>query len=488
MLHLGIDLGGSKIELIALADGAEVLRQRIDTPRGDYPATIAAIASLVREAETTLAARGTVGIGTPGAISRATGRMKNCNSTWLNGQPLKQDLEAALHRPVRMANDANCFALSEATDGAAAGAETVFGVILGTGCGGGLVVRGQVLIGANAIAGEWGHNPLPWPTDEERPGPPCYCGRTGCIETWLSGPALCRDLAAQGGPKLDARTIVARAAQGDASCEAALARYEERLARGLAHVINLFDPEVIVLGGGLSNLARLYERVPRLWAPYVFSDRVDTRLVPPRFGDSSGVRGAAWLWRAATPTETLRALTWPEHVALECRPRIARLKSETVRMQDYRAFLERLYGFHATLEAHLGPLGGLAPFAPDELHQAEVIAADLHAMGLSRADIAALPRPTVLPPHADADARAGLAYVLAGSALGGLTLAAHLERYLPHPPCRFLRRDGKDTHARWQAVRVALDRHLGHNAAALERAAHAARAALALLADWLDRA
>ncbi len=296
-LRLGIDLGGTKIELIALDPAHRVLlRRRMPTPRGDYPATLSAIAALVRDAEHELAARGSIGIGTPGAVSPATGRMKNCNSTWLNGQPLKEDLERLLAREVRIANDANCFALSEAVDGAAAGAEVVFGVILGTGCGAGVVVRGQVLTGANAIAGEWGHNPLPWPRDDERPGPACYCGKTGCVETWVSGPGLARDLHASTGMRLTAEEIVRLAAAGDAACEAALARYEDRLARGLAHVINLLDPQVIVLGGGLSNIARLYEDIPRLWGRYVFSDRVDTRLVPPMHGDSSGVRGAAWLW------------------------------------------------------------------------------------------------------------------------------------------------------------------------------------------------
>jgi fructokinase len=296
-LRLGIDLGGTKIELVAL-DPAQgiLLRRRVPTPRDDYAGTLQAIAGLVLETERELGARGSVGIGTPGAISPASGRMKNCNSTWLNGQPLKQDLERLLGRELRIANDANCFALSEAVDGAAAGAEVVFGVILGTGCGAGVVVRGHVLTGPNAIAGEWGHNSLPWPRDDERPGPPCYCGKSGCIETWVSGPALARDLYAASGLKLPADEIARRAEAGDAACAAALERYEDRLARGLAHVINVLDPDIIVLGGGLSNVARLYENVPRLWGSYAFSDRVDTRLVPPLHGDSSGVRGAAWLW------------------------------------------------------------------------------------------------------------------------------------------------------------------------------------------------
>ena len=296
-VRFGIDLGGTKTELIALdRTGRELLRRRTSTPRDDYPATLEAVARLVEDAEQELGARGSVGIGTPGAVSRLTGRMKNCNSTWLNGMPLLEDLQLRLDRPLRISNDANCFALSEATDGAAAGAEIVFGVIVGTGCGGGVVVRGQVLTGPNAIAGEWGHNPLPWPRDDERPGPPCYCGKAGCLETWISGTGLSRDLRAAGGPDLPAAELAARAAAGDDRCETALQRLEDRFARGLAQVINILDPDVIVLGGGLSNLARLYENVPRLWGQYVFSDSVQTRLVPPRFGDSSGVRGAAWLW------------------------------------------------------------------------------------------------------------------------------------------------------------------------------------------------
>jgi fructokinase len=293
MIRIGVDLGGSKIELIALdANGAELLRRRIATPQGDYPATLQAIADLVTGAERELGARGSVGIGTPGAVSRASGKLKNSNSVCLNGQPVVQDLEALLARGIRISNDANCFALSEATDGAAAGVDVVFGVIVGTGTGSGIVVRGHVLEGPNAIAGEWGHNPLPWPRDEERPGPACYCGKHGCIETFLSGPGLARDH----GAGIDAPEIVQRAARGDAACEATLQRYEDRMARALAHVINILDPDVIVLGGGMGNIARLYHNVPRLWGRYVFSDRVDTKLAAPRHGDSSGVRGAAWLW------------------------------------------------------------------------------------------------------------------------------------------------------------------------------------------------
>jgi predicted NBD/HSP70 family sugar kinase len=297
MLRLGIDLGGTKIEIAAFdANGRECLRRRVATPQGDYRATLESIAGLVEGVEDKLQARGSVGIGMPGAESRVSGLIKNANSTCLIGQPLRHNLEQRLQREVRLSNDANCFALSEAIDGAAAGAEVVFGVILGTGCGGGIVVRGQVLTGANAISGEWGHNPLPWPTDTERPGPACYCGKHGCIETWLSGPGLARDHLVQTGESLTAAAI---ASSIDPACQDSLARYEDRLARGLANVINILDPDVIVLGGGLSNIARLYENVPRLWPRYVFSDHVATRLVAPMHGDSSGVRGAAWLWQVA---------------------------------------------------------------------------------------------------------------------------------------------------------------------------------------------
>jgi len=297
MIHLGIDLGGTKTELIAL-DGAgrEHLRRRVPTPAGDYPATLDAVAALVREAEAELGAADTVGIGTPGALSRATGRLKNSNSVCLNGRPVLEDLQRRLGRPLRMANDANCFALSEATDGAAAGKGVVFGVIVGTGTGGGIVVHGRVLVGANAIAGEWGHNPLPWPGDTERPGPVCYCGKSGCIETFLSGPGMVRDHQRYAGTTLEPEVIVRRADAGERDCEATLGRYEDRLARALAHVINIVDPDAIVLGGGMSNIGRLYDNVPALWDRYVFSDRVDTPLLAPRHGDSSGVRGAAWLW------------------------------------------------------------------------------------------------------------------------------------------------------------------------------------------------
>lgn len=271
-------------------------RERIPTPRGDYDATVTAIRDLVAGVETRLGRRGTVGIGIPGAISPATGLVKNANSTWLIGRPFDRDLEVALGRPVRLANDANCFALSEAVDGAAAGASIVFGVILGTGVGGGIVVNERVLTGANAISGEWGHNPLPWPEDGERPGPACYCGRHGCIETFLSGPGLAADHERATGAVLSAKDVVAAAEAGEAAAKATLLRYEERLARALAHLVNILDPDVIVLGGGLSGLSRLYQSVPRLWGRHIFSDHVATRLLPPVHGDSSGVRGAAWLW------------------------------------------------------------------------------------------------------------------------------------------------------------------------------------------------
>ncbi len=297
-LALGIDLGGTKIEIIALAASGQVLlRRRRQSPRGSYALTLDAIRDLVLETEAELGARGTVGLGTPGAISPATGLMKNSNSTSLNGRPLDRDLAELLERPIALANDADCLALSEATDGAAAGASSVFAVILGTGVGGGLAIHGRVLAGPNAIAGEWGHNPLPWPAPSELPGPPCYCGLAGCIETWLSGPGLARDYCVATGIARESPAIVAAAAAGDADAEAALGRYEDRLARGLATVINILDPSTIVLGGGVSNLERLYARVPAIWQRYVFSDTVRTRLLPPMHGDSSGVRGAAWLGR-----------------------------------------------------------------------------------------------------------------------------------------------------------------------------------------------
>lgn len=301
-MRIGVDLGGTKIEIAALdAAGAVLTRKRIDTPAGDYAATVKAIAALVRSVESALGREGSVGIATPGARSLATGRIKNANSTCLNARPLKEDLEKRLGRVVRIANDANCFALSEAIDGAASGADVVFGAILGTGVGGGIVVHGRVITGANAIAGEWGHNPLPSPRPEDLPLPLCYCGRRGCIETFVSGPGFVADHAHRAGERLTAEEIVRRAAGGDRACEASLARFEERLARAFAGIINVVDPDVIVLGGGLSRIERLYVTVPALWGAGVFSDEVRTRLVAPRHGDASGVLGAARLWDDLNP-------------------------------------------------------------------------------------------------------------------------------------------------------------------------------------------
>jgi fructokinase len=300
LTRIGIDLGGTKTEIVALdPSGAECFRKRIATPREDYDATLDTIVALVNEAEAVVG-RASVGIGMPGTISPATGLVKNANSTWLNGKPLARDIMQRLHRDVRLANDANCFALSEAIDGAAAGQAIVFGVIVGTGTGGAIVADGRVLVGANAIGGEWGHNPMPWPEPEEWPGPPCYCGRTGCIETFLSGPGMSRDHTSRTGEKLEAAAIAARAISGDPAADATLTRYERRLAKALASIINVVDPDAIVLGGGLSNVERLYERVPSLWTPFVFSDRVVTTLLRARYGDSSGVRGAAWLGQPST--------------------------------------------------------------------------------------------------------------------------------------------------------------------------------------------
>jgi len=294
-VRIGIDLGGTKIEAVALGPaGDERFRRRIDTPRGDYEGTVAAIVDLVALVEREVGERGTVGVGMPGSISPASGLVKNANSTWLIGRPLHLDLERALARPIRVANDANCFALSEAADGGGAGAAVVFGVILGTGTGGGVVVDGRVLVGPNAVAGEWGHNALPWPDESEWPGPPCYCGRRGCIETFLSGSGLQMAYAGEPGPS--ARAIAAAAAGGEPVAQRAIEVYARRLAKSLATVINLLDPDAIVLGGGLSNIEALYTRVPEIWTEWVFSDRVDTRLARARHGDSSGVRGAAWLW------------------------------------------------------------------------------------------------------------------------------------------------------------------------------------------------
>jgi len=305
-LRVGIDLGGTKTEVIALdADGHALVRRREPTPSNDYDAILELVTRLVGEAEASCSVpRGgaSVGVATPGSLSPSTGLLRGSNSVCLNGMPVKHDLEARLGRPIAMANDANCFALSEASDGAAKGARVVFGVILGTGVGGGIVVDGHVLGGHNGIAGEWGHNSLPWPRDDERPGHSCFCGRSACIETFLSGPGLLRDYRQRGGGHCDSVPAMLTAAQHDVHAEAALARYEERLARALAHVVNVIDPDVIVLGGGVSNIARWYETVPRLWTHWVFSDRVDTALVRHAHGDSSGVRGAAWLSVEATST------------------------------------------------------------------------------------------------------------------------------------------------------------------------------------------
>jgi fructokinase len=295
-LRIGVDLGGTKIEIVALAaNGSEIVRRRIATPAGDYSGTVAAVASLVASVEAEIGQRATVGVGSPGAIVPGTGLLRNSNSVVLNGKPLKRDLESALSREIRIANDANCFALSEAVDGAGAGASVVFGVILGTGVGGGIVVDLKVVPGRNNVAGEWGHNPLPWPFPGELPGPECYCGKRGCIETFLCGPGLAADFAKRTGHELTATDIAARAQRGDAEARDALTAYEDRLARGLAQVVNLLDPDVIVLGGGLSNIARLYLNVPALIARHAIAP-VDVRLVPAARGDSSGVRGAAWLW------------------------------------------------------------------------------------------------------------------------------------------------------------------------------------------------
>jgi fructokinase len=294
--RIGVDLGGTKIEAVVLVGDDVTLKKRVPTPRHDYRGTLQAIVDLVQWLESELGQTATVGIGMPGAISPHTARVKNANSTWLNGRRFAEDLTELMGRPLRFDNDANCFTLSEGRDGAAAGSNAVFGVILGTGVGGGLVIHGRIWSGANAVAGEWGHNGLPRLLKEEWPGPECYCGRRGCIETFLSGPGLKRDYRESTGKELDPPEILSAAVGGDQAAEAAMARYEDRLARGLSGVINLYDPDIIVLGGGMSNLERLYENVPAIWSRYVFSDEVVTRLVPALHGDSSGVRGAARLW------------------------------------------------------------------------------------------------------------------------------------------------------------------------------------------------
>lgn len=298
---IGIDLGGTKIEGVVLDESAGILaRHRIATPRQDYGQTVAAVAALVERLEGDGSARGaTVGIGIPGSLSPRTGLVQNANSTWLNGRAFDRDLADRIGRPVRVANDANCFALSDATDGAGAGVRSVFGVIVGTGCGGGLVRDLDIIDGPRGIGGEWGHNPLPWPDATEFPGTRCWCGRLGCMETWVAGPALAADHQRTTGVALSPEAIVARAEAGDGTAWATLDRHVSRLARGLAHVVNIFDPHVIVLGGGLSNLAHLYERLPAAMAPWIFADATDVDIRPPRWGDSSGVRGAAWLWRGS---------------------------------------------------------------------------------------------------------------------------------------------------------------------------------------------
>jgi fructokinase len=314
-IKIGIDLGGTKIELVALhgGNGRELYRHRVPTPNGDYDQTIDTLKDLVLQAEQTLGSTASVGMGIPGIVSRSTGLVKNCNATYIIGKALDKDLASALNRPIRIENDANCFALSEATDGAAAGAEVVFGVIIGTGCGGGVVVNQQVVRGVNLIGGEWGHNPMPWPVlasedrslgTEEWPGPACYCGRTGCIERFLSGPGFRDDYQRVTGLNHSTHDIIALANDGDAGASAALDRYCERLAKGLAHMINILDPNVIVLGGGMSNVDALYTEVPKRWGRYIFSDTIDTQLKPPRYGDSSGVRGAAHLWPTVAATAT----------------------------------------------------------------------------------------------------------------------------------------------------------------------------------------
>ncbi|OEJ65560.1 ROK family protein [Magnetovibrio blakemorei] len=300
-MRIGIDLGGTKIEGLLLTDaGDQAARIRVPTPQGQYDQTVQAVTDLVheldqvaRQASTT---KPTIGVGIPGTISPHTGLVKNANSVCLIGNPLHIDLERAIGRPIKLANDANCFAVSEAVDGAAKGAHLVFGVILGTGTGGGICIDGKPLEGLNSVAGEWGHNPLPWAQDDERPGPKCYCGKSGCIETFLSGPGLKHDHFTHTGTPLETHDIIEKAAQGEETCIATLERYEHRLARALATVINILDPDVIVLGGGLSNMGRLCDTVPKLWGNWVFSDTVVTKLVPNLHGDSSGVRGAAWLW------------------------------------------------------------------------------------------------------------------------------------------------------------------------------------------------
>ena len=296
-MRIGIDVGGTKIEALAIDDqGGEQARYRIDTPRDDYDATIGAMVGLVRRLEDETGKTATVGAGIPGSISRITGLVKNANSTWLNGRPLHEDLSAALGREVRVANDANCLAVSEATDGAAAGAHVVYGLILGTGCGGGVAIDGRVHAGPNGVAGEWGHNPLPWPKPEEYPGPACYCGKRGCLEMWVSGTGIALDHKNATGTVQTTREIVQNFEVGDREAVATMERFQDRLARGLAHVINMLDPDVVVIGGGVSRVQPIYSELPKRLPKYVFGGEVSTTIVPARYGDSSGVRGAAWLW------------------------------------------------------------------------------------------------------------------------------------------------------------------------------------------------
>ena len=296
-IQFGIDLGGTKTEVLALdSEGQNILRRRVNTPKNDYQATLKCIKQLIVDAEQELSIEGTVGICTPGSISPSSGLLRNSNSTCLNNQPFKQDLEKLLNREIRISNDANCFALSEATDGAAINAEIVFGVIIGTGCGAGIIINKQIINGPNSIAGEWGHNPLPWPDTEEVDPPKCWCGKSGCIETYISGTGFCNDFFRLSSFSKSSEEIVLSANAGDELSQVALMRYERRLAKSLAHVINILDPDTIVLGGGMSNIKSLYKNVPNLWNEYVFSDNVLTQLVAPIHGDSSGVRGAARLW------------------------------------------------------------------------------------------------------------------------------------------------------------------------------------------------
>ena len=300
-MRIGIDLGGTKIEALALDEtGLELARLRVNTPKNDYPGTIAAMVNIVHQLEEKVGAIGSVGAGIPGTIRQSTGLVKNANSTWLNGQPLQVDLSAAMGREVRIANDANCLAVSEATDGAAQGHRTVFAVILGTGCGGGLVVDGRIHAGPNGIGGEWGHTPLPWPTPSEFPGPSCYCGKHGCMEQWVSGPAIARDFFEATGRRITTREIATLLEAGDPEATKAIERFENRLARGLTQLVNILDPDVIVFGGGVSHVKRLYANVPPIIRSLVFGGDFDTPLLPATYGDSSGVRGAAWLWPPLT--------------------------------------------------------------------------------------------------------------------------------------------------------------------------------------------